>query len=161
MSNLIKRINDNITVDTRNFMLMDDDGDTNRPDGAMSMDDLIVHLNTSNKWFAATANLALIASGETWHVVDVALEWWDAEPPADHESWTNSHTATMYSSSGKLRLVGTMGGQSRRTLNLKRKATVWSVRASVRPGPGWRKVSGKPPKGMESYRFQFWRPMES
>ncbi|MEV4112798.1 hypothetical protein [Nonomuraea sp. NPDC049695] len=157
MSNLIKRIDGSVTVETRNFMIMDDDGATNRPDDAISMDELVVQLNTSDEWFATTANLALIESGDTWHVADVALEWWDDEPPADNEAWTKSHTATMYSSSGKLRLVQTLGSQSRRALDLKEKAITWSVRASVRPGPGRRKVSGKPPRGIESYRFQFWR----
>lgn len=157
MSTLIKCINDSIKIESYTFMIMDSDGVSNRPDDALSMDELTVQFNSSNDLFAATANLAMIKSREFWHVADVALELWDAEPPNDSDDWTECYAAEIYSSSGKLRLVQMLGGESRKVLDLKERNSTWSVCVSVRPGSGRRKTSGKPPRGIESYRFQFWR----
>ncbi|WP_204018733.1 hypothetical protein, partial [Sphaerimonospora thailandensis] len=136
---------------------MDDDRAENRPAGALSIDDVTIRLNSTDAWIVAAANIAMVQSSEDWHVAEVALEWWDEEPPADPGEWTKTVTVEMFSSSGVLRLVQTLGGQSSKSLDFKNQAATWSVRASVRPGPGWRKSGARAPRGVEAYRFQFWR----
>ncbi|WP_424536668.1 hypothetical protein ACOZ38_43540 [Sphaerisporangium viridialbum] len=156
MPRLIERLLDTVTVNFGEFMLMDLDGANGQPEGAQDLPELAGRANVTN-WFVTTANLAiLISQGSNWHVVDVALELWDGQPPADDSKWTRNETAELYSSSGKLRLVETCGGPSEQIMNLHDQDRNWLVRASVRPGPGARKAEERPPEGLETYRLQFW-----
>ncbi|WP_043637340.1 hypothetical protein [Nonomuraea candida] len=156
MPKLIARIDETLKVESYSFMIMDEDGSRNLPDDAPSMDDLIQRLHSPGVWFVAAANLAFVESADDWHVVEVALEKWDEEPPADAENWALTCTAELFASSGRLALVQTLGNRAPKVLDLGETAQVWAVRASRRPGPGRRKVGQKPPTGIEAYRFQFW-----
>ncbi len=157
MANLLARIDEKVKVESYSFMIMDEDGAARRPNDAPSMDDLMQQLHQPDVWFVAAANLALVESEDDWHVVEVALEKWDAEPPPDDEDWAKSATGEMHASSGRLALVQTLGNRAGRLLDLQETAAVWLVRANRRPGPGRHKVGQKPPTGIEAYRFQFWR----
>ncbi|WP_030451312.1 hypothetical protein [Herbidospora cretacea] len=157
MARLIKRVIDSVKVESHKFMIMDDDGAENRPLDEPSMDDVTIQLNSTEAWIVSAANITMVKSDDNWHIAEVTLERWDEEPPADPEEWTKTTTTEMSSSSGVVRLVQILGDQSRRSLDFKEQAATWTVRASVRPGEGWRKSAGRAPRGIEAYRFQFWR----
>ena len=116
MPKLVERIDEKLKVESYSFMVMDEDGAAKRPDDAPSMDDLLERLRRTDVWFVAAANLAFVESADDWHVVEVALEKWDGEPPSDDEDWTKTCTAEMYSSSGRLALVQTLGNPARKLL---------------------------------------------
>ncbi|MBE3008205.1 hypothetical protein IL992_03250 [Microbispora sp. NEAU-D428] len=156
MSRLIDSLTDVITVEYRQVMIMDLDGANGVPEGAEDLWELSDRATVTN-WFIATANVGIITSeADDWHRVEVTLELWDGEPPADDTLWARSETVELYSSSGKLRMVGPFGNSSDKLIDLRQKARNWLVRANVRPGPGARYPDEQPPEGLETYRLQFW-----
>lgn len=156
MPRLLEHVPDSVTVRSFSFMVMDPDGANGQPEGAEDLWDLADRANTSD-WFLATANVAVITSqAGSWHKVDVILELWDGQPPADDDQWSRSRTTELYSSSGRLQVVGVQGHTSEKIMNLRGQARNWSVRASVRPGPGARYPEERPPEGLETYRVRFW-----
>ncbi|MEV0996629.1 hypothetical protein [Nonomuraea sp. NPDC050202] len=156
MPRLLERIPDRITIRAFSFMIMDLDGANGQPEGAEDLWDLANRASMTD-WFLATGNVAIITSqADSWHTVDVTLELWDGQPPGGDAQWARTETTQSYSSSGKLRVVGTAGHSSGNLMNLRGQARRWSVSASVRPGPGARYHEERPPEGLETYRVQFW-----
>ncbi|NRQ38496.1 hypothetical protein HII36_42720 [Nonomuraea sp. NN258] len=156
MPRLLERILDRITIRAFSFMVMDLDGANGQPEGAEDLWDLANRASMTD-WFLTTANVAIITSqADSWHTVDVTLELWDGRPLADDAQWARTETAQIYSSSGKLQVVGTEGHSSGNVLDLRGRACHWSVSAGVRPGSSARYHEERPPEGLETYRVQFW-----
>ncbi|MEU0517126.1 hypothetical protein [Streptosporangium sp. NPDC006007] len=154
MVRLIESLVDRIKVESGEFSLEDLDGASGQPEGYPSITELAAQASEES-WFVTTANLAILTSPHTYHVVDVTLQLWDGPPPADESAGKKDIITTLFSSSGRLRLVQTLGRPSSKVMDLHGEMREWCVRAVFRPLD--REPSDAyPPEGLEAYLLQFW-----
>ncbi|GAA3077201.1 hypothetical protein [Streptosporangium carneum] len=157
MSQLIEKLQEVITVERSQFLLEDQDGILDEPDGWPRLEELAARL-PENSWFEATLNEAIFWSEAPWHDIKVTLELWDGPPPEDTSHWTRSKNAPFYSSSGIIYLSKLFDSNSPLVpMDLRKEASEWVIRASSRPGSGWIWPDEEsPPSGIEEWRIQFW-----
>ncbi|MDX6745127.1 hypothetical protein [Actinocorallia sp. A-T 12471] len=133
-----------VSVSHGRFIILDDDGLADEPDGVPSlMDD---EDERGDEWFRPAYNGVDIDGPFSDYDPDVVLELWDGPPP-ERPGWARTASGEVFFSSGRVHLNNIFGdGDSANSFNLGEKTRTWSLRCHARPSRD----------DEEEFLLQFW-----